>query len=151
MTALTDIARARAVMASAERALRRARGQGDAAGTTELEKARAEAAAELAALRQAHAGDAADPFALAEGRWPLLLLPVRLETRFAWKGEAGPTFVRPPGVAVPLLLVRVFPDDIHLDAHDTELTPREEELRRSSSSPSTPGGTGSTSCGRGST
>ncbi|WP_405775996.1 hypothetical protein [Streptomyces sp. NBC_01538] len=31
---------------------------------------------------------------------------------------------------MPLLLVRVFPDDIHLDAHDTELTPREEELRR---------------------
>jgi hypothetical protein len=40
---------------------------------------------------------------------PLVLLPARLETRFA-----------DPGTDV--LRVRIFPDDIHVDSHDVELT-----------------------------
>ena len=43
-----------------------------------------------------------------DGRLPLLLLPVRLETRF----DAGNTALR----------VRVYPDDIHVDAHDPRLS-----------------------------
>src|SRR5262249_31923462 len=43
---------------------------------------------------------------------PLALLPVRLETRFA----GG------PGSATTLR-IRVYPDDIHADSHEPELTP----------------------------
>ncbi|MGZ4617111.1 MAG: hypothetical protein ACXV4A_16310, partial [Actinomycetes bacterium] len=50
-----------------------------------------------------------DPTAL-DGMEAVALLPVRLETRFA----DGPS-----------LWLRVFPDDIHVDTHDPELTPDE--------------------------
>ena len=41
---------------------------------------------------------------------PITLLPVRIETRFA--GTA----------AAPRLLVRLYPDDVHIDHHDPRLT-----------------------------
>lgn len=46
---------------------------------------------------------------------PLALLPVRVETRFA---DAG----------TDLLHVRIFPDDLHTDGHDPELTDTEATL-----------------------
>lgn len=46
---------------------------------------------------------------------PLLLLPVRLETRFV-PAQNGSTE----------LLVRVYPDDVHIDTHEPELTAEEE-------------------------
>src|ERR1700759_592820 len=57
----------------------------------------------------------ADPFAGLDPHVPLALLPVRLETRFA-----------DPGTDV--LHVRIFPDDIHVDAHDPALTASEQPL-----------------------
>jgi hypothetical protein len=42
---------------------------------------------------------------------PLMLAPVRLETR-----------LRPDGGRPDTLLIRVFPDDVHLEAHEPELT-----------------------------
>jgi len=45
---------------------------------------------------------------------PLALLPVRLETRF---------FAQPDGSSE--LRVRIYPDKIHLDSHEAELTPEE--------------------------
>lgn len=60
--------------------------------------------------------DVIDPGRLVEeldGDLPIVLLPVRLETRFTDDASA--------------LRVRIFPDQLHLDAHDPELTPSEVE------------------------
>ena len=52
-----------------------------------------------------------------ETRQPLLLLPVRLETRF----------MRPSPAAPPTeLWVRVYPDDVHIDTHEPALTADEQ-------------------------
>ncbi|MDX6505061.1 MAG: hypothetical protein QOE29_2186, partial [Gaiellaceae bacterium] len=85
--------------------------------------ARAQAESDLATSRaQALATGAG--FDLLSSRHPLLLLPVRLETRFAWDdGAGGRTFADTGGDR--LLLVRIYPDDIHDDAHEPELTPTE--------------------------
>ncbi|HEU5102579.1 MAG TPA: hypothetical protein VFU22_26325, partial [Roseiflexaceae bacterium] len=48
---------------------------------------------------------------------PLLLLPVRLETRFMPAQAGSGTELR----------VRIYPDDVHIDTHEADLT--EEELR----------------------
>ena len=53
--------------------------------------------------------------ALCPGTLPLVLLPVRLETRF---------FPLPDGGAD--LRIRVYPDKIHLDSHEPELTTEEQ-------------------------
>ena len=50
-----------------------------------------------------------------DGRRPVAMLPVRIETRFA---------------SATKLLVRVFPDQLHLDAHDPALTADEMEGAR---------------------
>src|SRR4051812_24303354 len=52
---------------------------------------------------------------LCPGDLPLVLLPVRLETRF---------FTLPNGT--PELRVRIFPDKIHLDSHEPDLTADEQ-------------------------
>ena len=52
---------------------------------------------------------------LCPGDLPLVLLPVRLETRFFTLAD-GSTELR----------VRVFPDKIHLDSHEPELTADEQ-------------------------
>jgi hypothetical protein len=57
-------------------------------------------------------GDRADDFAGLDAALPLVLLPVRLETRF--RGSE--------------LLVRVYPDEIAADSHEPELTPDERDL-----------------------
>ena len=55
------------------------------------------------------------PQSLCPGDLPLVLLPVRLETRF---------FVLASGVTE--LRVRIFPDKIHLDSHEPDLTADEQ-------------------------
>lgn len=119
MTAFEEIALLRATLAQIERAARRSADEG-------LLTQRAEALTRLAKARAVVAG--AEP---PETRDPVLLLPVRLETRFAWQDPSDParhTFVRPATtVATPLLLVRIYPDDVHVDQHDAVLT--RQELR----------------------
>lgn len=46
--------------------------------------------------------------------WPVLFLPVHLEARFGTDGQQA------------VLRVRVYPDDIHVDAHEPGLTPDEK-------------------------
>jgi hypothetical protein len=50
---------------------------------------------------------------------PCLLLPVRLETRIRARGD---------GSGGDELVVRIFPDDVHVDDHDPSLTAEEREL-----------------------
>ena len=52
---------------------------------------------------------------------PLVLLPVRLETRFVARQADG------GGVD---FLIRIYPDDIHIDAHERGLTEDEERWGR---------------------
>ncbi len=51
---------------------------------------------------------------LAEGKHPLALLPVRLETRYRTAADGSTS-----------LLVRIYPDQLHIDAHDPRLSPPE--------------------------
>lgn len=79
-----------------------------------------------------------DPFTLQPARHPLALLPVRLETRYAWADPAAPddparwSFAAPPrpAAAQPVLLIRVYPDTICEDTHEPGLTVEEELWQR---------------------
>ncbi|MEH1163949.1 hypothetical protein V6V47_01025 [Micromonospora sp. CPCC 205539] len=74
---------------------------------------------ELAALRQMQRAAAlATTVGDLDPGVPLVLLPVRLETRY----DADPASTR--------LRIRVYPDDVHLDAHEPELTDAEAEAGR---------------------
>src|SRR5580692_8935329 len=55
----------------------------------------------------------ADPMHSVDAGLPLVLLPVRIETAYL------------PGAQGTDLVVRVYPDDIHVDAHEPELTASE--------------------------
>lgn len=73
------------------------------AAATALDNAKADLLRESARQSDAIAATALDR------RWPLGLLPVRLETRYDKN----------------TLLVRIFPDDIHIDSHDPAVTDAE--------------------------
>ncbi len=57
--------------------------------------------------------DIGDDFVQLRTTLPLVMLPVRLETRFATGGRT------------PELWIRIYPDEIHADAHEGELTDEE--------------------------
>jgi hypothetical protein len=84
---------------------------GSVAGGVDVDSA----LARVTALGRRSAVD--DPAQL-DGSLPVALLPVRIETRFA-TGAAGPE-----------LLVRIYPDDIHADRHEPELTDLENAAGR---------------------
>jgi hypothetical protein len=110
---LTAIAKARTALQAAEDALSNAvarDGDRDAARKA-LDRARAELDQ---ARRQAFGSDSG--FGLVDPDYPLLLLPVRLETRYASNPHR--------------LLVRIYPDDIHADGHERALTREERELQK---------------------
>src|SRR5690606_14237241 len=65
-----------------------------------------------AAIKQLHALNIRSLTRELNAKIPLVLLPVRIETRF----------VNPPVSAVPELWVRIFPDDIHANTHEPALT-----------------------------
>ena len=130
--AIGDLQRARAAHAEAERGLSAVLAEIATASephdVEELEGLREQflelrdaAAASLEQIKVPALGKGAG-FELLSARHPLLLLPVRLETRFAWSnGAGGQTFTKDPNADVSLL-IRVFPDEIHEDSHEPELT-----------------------------
>jgi len=126
---LADIADARAAL---EAALARGDDEGAAAARQSLRAAEArrgktaagrDRAAEAIATARAQALAAGAGFDLLSSRHPLLLLPVRLETRFAWIDTTTKqrSFAEATGT-VRGLLVRIYPDDLHDDSHEPELT-----------------------------
>ena len=83
-----------------------------------LEQQRAQAQATISTSRQAveslrrtaiAAIPGVDPIGALDSGVPIVLFPVRLETRFLGKD----------------LLIRIYPDDVHIDTHEPELTPEE--------------------------
>jgi hypothetical protein len=58
---------------------------------------------------------------------PALLLPVRLEVRYAWTDGAGGVWWRWANGRSSALLVRITPDELHIDNHEPQLTPAEVE------------------------
>jgi hypothetical protein len=88
--------------------------------TTPAPSDRTAVAAELSATRDRirstlQGVEPTDLFAALDAHVPLALLPVRLETRFSDPGS-------------DVLQVRIFPDDIHVDGHDPEVTDAEAKL-----------------------
>ena len=73
-------------------------------------------ASSAAALSQAHGAHLAGLLDQLVPGTPVLLLPVRLETRFRAQNTE--------------LLVRVYPDDVHQDTHEPELTAQEDAWGR---------------------
>jgi hypothetical protein len=74
---------------------------------------------EIEALRRAGEAELAAPEARLDGRGadlPVLLLPLRIETRFL-------PVDGPPAE----LVVRIYPDEVHVDDHDAALTSTEED------------------------
>jgi hypothetical protein len=66
----------------------------------------AAATQQVDSLRQATLAAAPDPIDGIDAALPIALLPVRIETRFAGTD----------------LLIRIYPDDVHIDTHEPELT-----------------------------
>lgn len=76
------------------------------------------ATAAVQSLRDQLAANPPVPIGTVPGDVPLVLLPVRLETRFQIvNGQTD-------------LLIRIYPDDIHIDTHEPELTSEELEWGR---------------------
>jgi hypothetical protein len=107
------ITSARAALLAAEQALTNATAQGG-----DLSAARKAVDVARAALDGARrlVFEASPGFEFVDPQYPLLMLPVRLETRIA----ANPN----------RLLVRIYPDDIHSDGHEPALTSEEIELQK---------------------
>ncbi len=61
---------------------------------------------------------------------PALLLPLRLETRYAWTDGAGGVWWKWANGRSSALLVRITPDELHIDNHEPQLTPAEVEAGR---------------------
>jgi hypothetical protein len=77
------------------------------------------------------AADVPGDVARLESRYPIVLLPVRVETRFAAATTTTTVPIgreravaRPP--STPQLLVRIYPDEIAADAHEPELSAAEQ-------------------------
>lgn len=110
---LTAIATARAALQAAEDGLSNATALGG--GLSAAHRAVDVARAALDEARRL-VFDADPGFGLVDAEYPLLLLPVRLETRYASNPRR--------------LLVRIYPDDIHADSHEPLLTREERELQK---------------------
>jgi hypothetical protein len=94
----------------------------------------AKAARELFAKNQGLLFDGGLGLQLFDRTLPVLMLPVRLEARIAWDDAGRWVFRQPPGGARRYLLVRIVPDQIHVDDHERGLTEQEvsaaERFRR---------------------
>jgi len=119
--------------AQVERALEGHLRSGDTAGAAaarqqlaQLESAMSAASQQVEQMKNAVDGlfkelslDPATLIAQLDSTYPVALLPVRIETRYFGVGQANPE-----------LCIRIYPDDIHVDAHEPELTETEEKWGR---------------------
>ena len=82
-----------------------------------------------AALAAFLATDISADVARLEAQYPIVLLPLRIETRFATAPQvtrARNTAVAASASGSPELLVRIYPDEISADAHEPELSADEQ-------------------------
>src|SRR5262245_34274299 len=100
-------------LAAAQEALARAL---EAQSAVQAELVKARDAFEI--LRKALLDSQAAAIGAVSGEIPLVLLPVRLETRFQTVNDLAD------------LLIRIYPDDLHVDTHEPGLTEEEERWGR---------------------
>ena len=116
-------------------AARTAAGAGQAAVVAARSKEKAAASATTSALAAFLSDGVPGDVARLDSSQPIVLMPVRLETRFVAYAQASPR-----SKPSPQLLVRIYPDEICADSHEPELSAAEQTAGQAYWAAAQPGG-----------